>query len=788
MGEDPVGEPRVVGGDVAAVERRQGVTPANDFINRPDIDLSAPAGVGRAVVLDARPALGHPDRRQRDLRVGDHRVISHEVQPEKRGRTALPRVGDDQEEMDRWNLGGTEGDRHFLQGCLAAHEAPVFARDGERLVTRPGGHRAVHVVLEQGLQLGTAAPRPLFRARDGLAVEADQGVGQIGSDRELRHLGEFGGRRGGGDQERGEKPEDGRQGRQRCAAHGRETPVRYEFGVDSGRGSKVATVRPPGHLTVRWLLREWDRIAIMGGLAVRPEIVGRVPVREDSHRRPQQGRLRSLQESQRRMSVTADPTVPAAPAADPFTDLLIDPHRPGPIRAELFGLERLEEHGRRLAAVCSLEAARRANSPLLRRFADNGRFLVRAHEQIVEGGHQDEDCRGLAAEWLVDNFHIVEEVLREVKQDLPTGYDEELPKLAVGPARGYPRVHAVALALVAHNDSELDEARIVHYVQAFQEVTPLTIGELTGPSHRCSGKLVLLENHRLARGNRCSRLGRPQACRELGRRSAGRETSAHAGGAAASHLDPDGDRPVLAPPPFHDPTDAAVVRLLQLLRDKGLAAAAALSQIETQLEALGTDANEVLRREHRRQAVNQVSVANCAISLRVLSAIDWNEFFEQQSQVERTLREDPAGVYAHQDFATRDRYRRIVEEIARGADVDEQDVVRYILDRARASLGDGTRQGHVGYYLVDRGLETLKARFRPALKWTTRAVAAALAHPLLTYFGAIFAVIVPLLVILAVAAAAAGASAGALLGLVLVLVLPLSELASRGWSINCSPC
>ena len=110
------------------------------------------------------------------------------------------------------------------------------------------------------------------------------------------------------------------------------------------------------------------------------------------------------------------------------------------------------------------------------------------------------------------------------------------------------------------------------------------------------------------------------------------------------------------------------------------------------------------------------------ISLRVLSAIDWNEFFEQHSQVERTLRDDPAGVYAQQDFATRDRYRRIVEEIARGADVDEQAVVRRVLELARAGRGDGPARGHVGYYLVDRGRAALQAGFRPKLEWSTRAV------------------------------------------------------------------
>jgi cyclic beta-1,2-glucan synthetase len=233
----------------------------------------------------------------------------------------------------------------------------------------------------------------------------------------------------------------------------------------------------------------------------------------------------------------------------------------------------------------------------------------------------------------------------------------------------------------------------------------------------------------------------------------------------------------LGPPahgPFEEPSDPAVVRLIQLLRDRGPSAAAALGQVEEQLERRGTDVNELLRREHCRQAVNQVSVANCVISLRVLSAIDWNEFFERHNQVEAILREDPAGVYAQQDFATRDRYRRIVEELARGADVDEGVVVRRVVDMARAGSGDPIR-GHVGYYLVGRGRDALKAELRPSLPWHLEAVDAALAHPAWTYFGAMLVLFAVTLVVLVGAGVASGASAWQVALLVAVLVLPASE-------------
>ena len=212
-----------------------------------------------------------------------------------------------------------------------------------------------------------------------------------------------------------------------------------------------------------------------------------------------------------------EPKVASAPLDESSAPYLISPQAGGPIRAERLGSERLEAHARQLAAACVLAPRGRAGSPLLRRFAANGRFLHQAHRRIFEAllrrfaengrflreahrrifeasaGAEDEG-RGLDAEWLCDNFHIIEEVLREVHQDLPHGYDEELPKLSGRPLHGYPRVYALALALVAHTDSELDEARLIGFVQAFQEVTPLTIGELWALPTML--RLVLLENLR----------------------------------------------------------------------------------------------------------------------------------------------------------------------------------------------------------------------------------------------------------------------------------------------------
>ncbi len=192
-------------------------------------------------------------------------------------------------------------------------------------------------------------------------------------------------------------------------------------------------------------------------------------------------------------SSSVELTVPSSPEIESAEVVLIDPRSEGPIRAERLGLERLEGYAARLAAACVLATPRRAGSPLLRRFVENTRVLIQVHRQLVALGDR-RSLPGIDAEWLVDNFHIIDDSLREVHRDLPPGYDELLPKLVTPPLAGYPRVFALALALVAHCDSELDEARITRFVRAFQEVAPLTIGELWALPTML--RLVLLENLR----------------------------------------------------------------------------------------------------------------------------------------------------------------------------------------------------------------------------------------------------------------------------------------------------
>ena len=118
-----------------------------------------------------------------------------------------------------------------------------------------------------------------------------------------------------------------------------------------------------------------------------------------------------------------------------------------------------------------------AGRRLVARLRDNHRVLLEAYRAIAVA-IREERVITPAAEWLIDNFHIVEEQIHEIRDDLPSGYYRQLPKLADGPLEGYPRVFGLAWAFVAHTNSRFDPQTLRRFVSAYQRVEPLTIDEL----------------------------------------------------------------------------------------------------------------------------------------------------------------------------------------------------------------------------------------------------------------------------------------------------------------------
>jgi cyclic beta-1,2-glucan synthetase len=385
------------------------------------------------------------------------------------------------------------------------------------------------------------------------------------------------------------------------------------------------------------------------------------------------------------------------------------------LRAELFSIERLEQHAASLAAAQQVTERPISRKSLRARLRDNESVLLAAYRDIAAATGEGRPISP-AAEWLLDNYHVVEEQIREIRQDLPPSFYRRLPKLGNGPFEGYPRVLGVAWAFVAHTDSRLDPEALRRFVRAYQRIQPLTIGELWAVA--ITLRIVLVENLRRA------------AARIVSSRAARQEADALAdrllgvNGYAAEPdalLRRDADRESFSP--------AFTVQLLQRLRDQDPRVTPALHWLEELLAAQGTTSDETVRDEHQRQGASNVTVRNIITSMRLLSDVDWPEFFENVSLVDDLLRS--GSDFAALDFPTRDLYRRAIERLARGSRLTELAVAGAALSAANESDAtdgeyDECRRRDPGYHLIANGRRAFEATigYRNALlSWRRRLAA-----------------------------------------------------------------
>ncbi len=437
-----------------------------------------------------------------------------------------------------------------------------------------------------------------------------------------------------------------------------------------------------------------------------------------------------------------------------------------PLRAELLSLEQLKGHAKELAARHSIEEKRRPDL-LLPQLNENERVLLNAYRLITDEG-EDQVRVTPAAEWLRDNFYLVEEQIRAARGHLPKGYSQELPRLAGGTSAGHPVVYAIALELVSHGDGRVDAGSLNAFVSAYQAVRPLKLGELWAIPIML--RLALINNlRRVAARIAADRLARNQANHWADRmiEVAGTEPTS----LILTLADMARSRPPMS--------SAFVAELARRLQGQGPAQAMPLTWLEQRLTEMSLTIERLIQLEGQQQAEGQVSISNSIGSLRFLDATDWREFVETMSVVEDTLRGDPAGVYGQMDFATRDRYRHVVERAARRGGLSEREVAQKAVDLATATstqAGSQDRTAHVGYYLIDRGIPLFERAAQVRLSPFERLHRAAGRIPLILYLGSIWLIAATVTFAVLVQAIAFGTRSWGLLPLGALVLICASSL------------
>ena len=341
-----------------------------------------------------------------------------------------------------------------------------------------------------------------------------------------------------------------------------------------------------------------------------------------------------------------------------------------PLRAEVFSIEQLVQHAKTLAQNHQV-VRRRAANRLLARLGQNEQ-IIRAYNRSTQAVDQTRRVTH-AAEWLLDNFYLIEEQIHMARRHLPRGYSRELPRLLSGPSAGLPRVYDLVLELISHVDAQLDAEPLRAFIAAYQDVSPLKLGELWAIPIML--RLALIENLRRV----TSRLMIARHDRDLA--DLWVERLQEMAEKNPSHL-------VVVVADMAQSTlplsSAFVAEFSQRLSRQSPAMHLARTWLEHRLAEQGTSIEQLVRLESQNQAADQVSVSHTINSLRFLGAMDWREFVEVLSRVDRVLQADPAGVYGKMDFFTRDRYRHSVEAIARHSRLGETEVAQKAIQLAEA--------------------------------------------------------------------------------------------------------
>jgi cyclic beta-1,2-glucan synthetase len=345
-----------------------------------------------------------------------------------------------------------------------------------------------------------------------------------------------------------------------------------------------------------------------------------------------------------------------------------------PIRAQIFSISRLESHAESLAQAQNITSHPWKGLDIAPRIYENRRVLEVAFQKIIVAVHKKRALTP-AAEWFVDNFHVVQSQLKDIHDHLPEKYYRELPKLAEGPLAGYPRIYGIAWAFVAHRDSLFDPYLFKIFLNAYQKEQPLTIGELWASS--ITLRLVLIEN-----------------LRRISAHIVGALDARHQADSIADSLLGIGDGPPLTVEEvieaLKDQTivQSFAVQLLQRLRFQEARVGKLLQFLDQKLGAFDQTIEICVSNEHGLQSSANITTRNIITSCRLISAFDWSEFFEQTSLVDQILRN--GSDFSQMDFTTRDRYRHRLEDLARHSKKSEIEIAHAVVaDPAHYLFGGG---------------------------------------------------------------------------------------------------
>ncbi len=303
-----------------------------------------------------------------------------------------------------------------------------------------------------------------------------------------------------------------------------------------------------------------------------------------------------------------------------------------------------------------------------------------------------------AGEWLLDNLYIIEQTVKQIEKELTLKKYTNFVGIANGQYKGFARVYVLAGEIVAYTDNKIEREQIERCLEEYQTKKTLSMEEIWNIGIFL--QLAIIEN-----------------IREIAEKIYNVQMQKYRAENIVERLVENKEKSDLkfknstinkaAKNSFSEIKYPFVEYMSYILKRYGKKGYCYLKALEETVEMAGTTVSDVIKKEHFDIALRKVSIGNSITSIKKIQRINFLEIFEKINGVESILRLDPANVYDKMDSNTKDYYRNTIKEISKKTKISEIYIARKMLDLAINNKEEDLKKSHIGYYIIDNGIEKL---------------------------------------------------------------------------------
>ena len=408
--------------------------------------------------------------------------------------------------------------------------------------------------------------------------------------------------------------------------------------------------------------------------------------------------------------------------------------------------DEIEGYVKKMAAEHSVSRKKTIASWPVPRMEENYNYINSTYTRL-----NDDIIKNLevppAAEWILDNFYLIEEQVKQLRSEIVKKSYLNLPTLKTGKFKGQSRIFALVMELSLLTNGKMDDSNLAGHIKTYQEHNKIFERELLALPIVI--KLALLENIRSI----CEKIRDTQV--QWKRANDIVEIML-----SNNKMDDENAKKLFVSGVKAEQMHISFIEhLFYRMKILSPEESAVSRNIHEYLRNQEKITNAISKHELNSQSATIVSAENCILGLKYFSTYDWSDLLESMSSINHILSGDPDGTYSLMDFSTRSYYRNQIEGFALAYDIEEGTIALKAIELAAESFKNREKQPYdnemqakwnVGYYLVGKGITKLQKALNIKKKWAPHIIKLSRNYPEILYIWSIVLITAMLISIAAV--------------------------------------